>query len=74
MMEIPDIVGKKYIFEDGNFIDVIQIKARDEGKYLVTYHIGYGGGLPRKLVMELHEFTTHFGHLFKDNKDSQSTD
>lgn len=73
-MEIPDIVGKKYVFEDGNFISVIQIKARDEGKHLVTYHIGDGGSLPRKLVMELQEFTTNFGHLFKDNKDSQSTD
>ncbi len=61
-----DLVGKTYRFEDGNYITVIQVKARDEGKKLVTYHIGDGGSLPRKLVMDLEEFTTTFSHLFNE--------
>jgi hypothetical protein len=69
-----DLVGKTYRFEDGNYITVIQIKARDEGKQLVTYHIGDGGSLPRKLVMEMEEFSKTFKHLFTDNKDSQTPD
>lgn len=69
-----DLVGKTYRFGDGNFITVIQIKARDEGKKLITYTVGDGGSLPRKLVMEMEEFSKTFGHLFTDNKDSQSAD
>jgi hypothetical protein len=61
-----DLVGKKYIFEDGNSIEVIQIKSRNEEHHLVTYHVQQGPGIPRKLVMELNEFVGTYGHLFGD--------
>jgi len=63
-----DLVGKTYTFEDGNFITVIQIKSRDEGLKLVTYQIGGGGALPRKLVMPLTEFEHTYGYLFDTSK------
>lgn len=59
-----DLVGKQYTFEDGDNIQVTQIKERDEKKLWVTYHIQQGPGIPRKLVMELHEFVDTYGHLF----------
>jgi hypothetical protein len=62
------LVGKTYTFEDGNFITVIQIKSRDEGLKLVTYEIGGGGSLPRKLVMTLTEFEHVYGYLFDESK------
>jgi hypothetical protein len=57
--------GAKYTFEDGDSIEVFQIKERDEGMKLVTYHLQQGPGIPRKLVMELQEFETTYGHLFR---------
>jgi hypothetical protein len=59
-----DIVGKKYVFEDGDYIEVIQIKSRSIDQNLVTYHVQQGPGIPRKLVMELNEFMGTYGHLF----------
>ena len=61
--EIEKFVGKKYVFEDGDMIEVIQIKSRDGGPW-VTYHVSKGPGIPRKLVMMLEEFTITYGHLF----------
>jgi hypothetical protein len=58
-----DLVGKSYVFEDGDKIQVIQIKLRDDGEW-VTYHVTQGRGVPRKLVMPLSEFMNTFGHLF----------
>ena len=48
-----DLVGKSYVFEDGNKIEVIQVKKTDEdrGDYLVTYHVTHGPGIPQKLVL-----------------------
>lgn len=64
-----DLVGKSYVFEDGNSIEVIQVKRRDDGPW-VTYHVTQSGGLPRKLVLSLYEFMDHYGHLFnQDLKD-----
>ena len=60
-----DLVGQKFVFEDNNSIEVIQIKERDEGVKLVTYIIHSGPGIPRKLVMDYTEFLNTFGHLFK---------
>ena len=62
-----ELVGKSFIFEDGAKIEVFQIKNRDE-EQLVTYHVTRGAGIPQKLVMSLTEFTSTFGHLFKEKK------
>jgi len=65
-MEHP-YIGKTFVFEDGNSIKVTQMKPRSEG-VLVTYEIQNGTGIPRRLVMELKEFTNTFGHLFDHNE------
>jgi hypothetical protein len=64
------LVGKSFIFEDGNKIEVVQIKDRDNGEQLITYHIHQSGALPRKFVMTMEEFETTFGHLFRPKKES----
>ncbi|MFY8211767.1 MAG: hypothetical protein ACOVLB_03795 [Candidatus Nanopelagicus sp.] len=58
------LVGKYYAFEDGNRIEVIQVKDRGEEILLVTYMISYGAGIPRKLVMPMSEFMGTYRHLF----------
>lgn len=63
-MNPQELVGKSYIFEDNNSIEVIQIKSRSEDICLVTYLIRQGPGIPRKLVMEYNEFIGNYGHLF----------
>lgn len=66
--------GNKYKFEDGNFIEVIQVKSGEfngENTQIVTYHIGGPKNLPRKLVMEVNEFISNFGHLFEGNEPQQ---
>lgn len=67
-MTPDELVGKKYRFEDGAEIIVIQIKPTDEdrGGHLVTYTICSSPlNLPRKLVMPIGEFVNTYGHLFK---------
>jgi len=63
-MNLHDLVGKIYRFEDGDKIQVIQIKSRNQEEYLITVHITQGPGIPRKLVFSLPEFIEHYGHLF----------
>ena len=60
------LVGKYYIFEDGNKIEVIQVKKTDEdrGEYLVTYHVTHGPSIPQKLVLPVKEFLSYYSHLF----------
>lgn len=57
------LLGKKHTFEDGDSIEVIQVKRRDTGPW-ITYHIQQGPGIPRKMVMEAEEFSQTYGHLF----------
>jgi hypothetical protein len=59
-----DLVGKIFTFDDGDSIEVIQVKRRDTGPW-VTYHIIQGSSIPRKMVMSLEEFMNTYGHLFK---------
>lgn len=66
---MDNLVGKIHIFEDGSSIQVFQIKNRDEGEQLVTYHVQQGPGIPRKLVMTMVEFVSTFGHLFRPKKE-----
>jgi hypothetical protein len=61
--ELQAMVGKKYVFEDGDSIEIVQIKRRDTGPW-VTYHVQQGPGIPRKLLMMLDEFHITYGHLF----------
>lgn len=61
---MKDIIGKKYTFADGDFLEVIQIKSRSADINLVTYLVQQGPGIPRKLVMEYNEFIGTYGHLF----------
>ena len=58
-----DLVGKTYTFEDGDSIEVVQVKRRDDGPW-ITYHIHQGPGIPRKLTMGGLEFIEMYGHLF----------
>ncbi len=69
MLTKDNIVGIKHKFEDGDSIEVIQLKSRSEEIHLVTYHIQQGPGIPRKLVMELNQFIDTYGHLFEVEKD-----
>lgn len=62
--KIKEIVGKFYIFEDGDRIEVIQVKSRSPDDHLVTVHITQGPGIPRKLVFPVAEFVDTYGHLF----------
>lgn len=60
------LVGKKYVFDDGDSIEVIQVKRREHGLF-VTYHTVQSNGIPRKLILSLNEFLDHYGHLFDIN-------
>lgn len=60
------LVGQHYTFEDGDSIEVIQVKRRDNGPW-VTYHVTQGQGIPRKMVMSLDEFQDTYGHLFNNS-------
>ncbi len=63
-----DLVGKKFIFADGDWLEVVQIKSRNEEDHLVTYHVQQGPGIPRKLVMEQNEFIGTYGYLFGEGE------
>lgn len=57
-------LGKFYQFDDGDRIEVVQVKRRDDGPW-ITYHIYQGPGIPRKLTMTAMEFDDLYGHLFQ---------
>lgn len=63
-MNPNELIGKSYVFEDGNSITITQIKIRDGNEPWITYQTISGPGIPRRYVMTLHEFTEHYGHLF----------
>jgi hypothetical protein len=65
MDDYLNLVGKKFSFEDGALLEVLQLKEREDGLW-VHYFISMNDSLPRKLVMKLEEFNNTFGHLFKD--------
>ena len=62
--EHEDLIGKTYKFDDGDLIEVIQIKWRGDEDFLVTYHIHQGPGIPRKLILPLNQFLVTYGYLF----------
>ena len=62
-----NLIGQLYKFEDGNSIEIIQIKQRDDGDSAtdwVTFHVQQGNGIPQKLLMTHTEFISTYGHLF----------
>lgn len=61
-----NLVGQKYTFEDGDSIEIIQVKCRSEDPLdmLVTVHLQQGPGIPRKLVFNSIDFRNNYGHLF----------
>jgi sensor histidine kinase regulating citrate/malate metabolism len=61
---IENLLNKKHTFPDGDSLEVIQLKLRDEGEYWVTYLTRQGPGIPRKLTMSYTEFMDAYGHLF----------
>ena len=65
MEDYLNLVGKKFSFEDGALLEVLQLKEREDGLW-VHYFISMNDSLPRKLVMKLEEFNNTFGHLFKE--------
>lgn len=62
--EHQDLVGQIYKFEDGDTLEVIQIKWRGDEDFLVTYHVKQGPGIPRKLILPIKEFLNTYGYLF----------
>ena len=66
MTILTELVGKKHTFDDGDSIEVIQVKWRSEDPVdtLVTVHIQQGPGIPRKLVFNAIDFQNNYGHLF----------
>lgn len=62
--EVNRYLGKSHTFEDGDKIEVTQLKRRDSG-WWVTYNIYQGPGIPRRLLMVYEEFVGTFGHLFE---------
>lgn len=61
--DFAHLVGKIFTFEDGDSLEIVQVKRRDDGAW-ITYHVHQGPGIPRKLVMSAQEFVVTYGHLF----------
>jgi hypothetical protein len=61
--EFEQFVGRKFQFDDGAEITIIQIKRRDDG-FWVTYETMFNRALPRRLQLPEREFIDQFGHLF----------
>jgi hypothetical protein len=63
-----NLAGRSYTFEDGNVIEILQIKNTDEdkGNQIVTYMAHRSGCIPQKYILTISEFTSQFGHLFRD--------
>ena len=59
--------GKSYTFEDGNRMEIIQVKEKDElrGGASVTYLAYQGPGIPQKLILNLEQFMDIYGQLFE---------
>jgi len=60
---LQSMIGNKYTFSDGDSLEIIQVKRRDTGPWVIFY-AQQGPGIPRKLMMQLDEFQEVYGHLF----------
>jgi len=61
------LVGRSYTFEDGNRMEIIQVREQDElrGGASVTYLAYQGPGIPQKLILNLEQFIDIYGQLFE---------
>lgn len=59
-----DLVGQRYVFADGDWLEVKHIKWRGDEDFIVGYSVQQGPGIPRQLVSPLREFLGTYGHLF----------
>jgi hypothetical protein len=59
-----DLVGQRYMFADGDWLEVKHIKWRGDEDFIVGYLVQQGPGIPRNLVQSLAEFLGNYGHLF----------
>ena len=62
--EFAYLVGKSHTFDDGDKLEVIQVKRRDDGPW-ITYMTHQGPGIPRKLMLRFDQFHELYGHLFE---------
>ena len=64
---IEDLVGKSHTFEDGNRMEIVQVREQDElrGGASVTYLAYQGPGIPQKLILNLEQFMDIYGQLFQ---------
>jgi hypothetical protein len=63
-------VGKRFIFEDGRSVKIVQVKYRDLGEGstpYVTFEIDYNNSFPKRHIIAESEFIGKFGHLFFNN-------
>ena len=79
-LRLDELVGSKYVFPDGDSIQVKEIKIRDkpiDGQGIdgsapfITYLIQQGPGIPRQLSMFYQEFIDTYGHLFTKELDRE---
>jgi hypothetical protein len=67
---VKNQIGKKFTFDDGRTLKIIQVKYRDLGEGAapyVTYETDYPGSFPKRSVLAESQFISTFGHLFFDN-------
>jgi hypothetical protein len=60
---MTDLKGKKYEFDDGMILSVVDVKQREDGLW-VTYESGHPSAIPRRFVTQIGKFLETFGHLF----------
>ena len=63
------LLGLHHTFEDGDSIEVTQVRRRDTGPW-VTFNVRQGPGIPRRLLMGIDEFLGTYGHLFIKEENS----
>ncbi len=72
-LKLHKLVGAKYAFPDGDYLQIVEVKLRDKGiegkgedgiAPCIKYHIQQGPGIPRQLTMFYQEFIDTYGHLF----------
>ena len=59
-----EFAGTCYTFPDGIEIKLLQVKQRETGLNAL-YEITYPGGIPKRHILNLHEFVKQWGHLFE---------
>lgn len=61
--EFEQFVGKKFTFDDGATMTIIQVKRRDDGNW-VTWEAQFPGHQPKRITQTEREFLENYSHLF----------